>query len=157
MIACRLLDYSPCRWLIRFSCMNSTCGFGGVWGFISLSFADFVANERELVLSGGVSIDFSLLFADGEWPCTLEHGNDAGCLADEEYTAIGDSMCFTGLGGRRGRVSSDWQLVEVAHCFFMEIGCDTSRLHSDLPEETSDSQSLTLAADVRPSARRCLL
>ena len=149
--------YSPRRSLIRFSCMNSTCGFGGVWGFTSLSLADFVANKHELVLSGGVTIDFSLLFADGECPCTVEHGNDAACLADEEHTAIGDSMCFTGgLGGRRGRVSSDWKLVEVAHCFFMEIGCDTSCLHSDLPEEALDSQSLTLAADVRPSARSCL-
>ena len=135
--------------------MNSICGFGGVWGFTSLSFADFVANERELVLSGGVTIDFSLLFADGEWPCTLEHGNDGVCLADKEQTVIGDSVCFTGLGGRRGRVSGDWQLVGVAHCFFMEIGCDTSCSHSDLPEKVSGIQSLSLAADIRPSARSC--
>ena len=133
--------------------MNSICGFGGVWGFTSLSFADFVANECELELSGGVTIDFSLLFADGEWPgCTLEHGNDAACLADKEHTIFGESVCFTGLGGRRGRVSSDWQLVEVAHCFF---SCDTSCLQSDLPEKVSGSQSLSLAADVRPLARSC--
>ena len=123
--------YSPCRWLIHFSCMNSTCNFGGVWSSTSLSFADFVANERHLVLCGGVTIDFNLLFADGEWPCTLEHGNDAACLADKEHTTIGRSVCFTGLGGRRGRVSSD------------------------LPQKVSGSQSLSLAADIRPSARSC--
>ena len=63
-------------------------------------------------------------------------------------------MCFTGLGGRRGRVSSDWQLVEVAYCFFMETGCDSLCSHSDLPEKVSGSQSLSLAADIRPSARQ---
>jgi hypothetical protein len=36
------------------------------------------------------------------------------------------------------------ELVHV-HCFFMQIGCKTPFLHSDLPEEMSVSKSVLFA------------
>ena len=112
-----------------------------------------IGEGKVVVLSAGAAIRLSSLLADGERHCILEHGKEA-CLADEEDTVTGDllkSTClaFIGLGGSRGRApSADWQVA--LRCFFVEIGCETSCLRSDLPEEMHASKSLTLAVAIRP-------